>query len=156
MRLLRGLLARARDAGFSVADYAVVQIKQSTLNQRREGKNDGGSITTCVRYERSFLEPIAMQFRNAVNRARGDVISKFGILVVKLIHSPRVRLYQPPCPAQIDYLHALLHGFRNPFAGNFMRSSKKKTVHSLVAQIFPGELLQGKAAISSNMGIKLV
>src|SRR5947209_17107619 len=60
MGFLRGLFASARDAGFGVADNAMIQINQAAADERRESQDDGCGIAACIRHQRGLLQLVAM------------------------------------------------------------------------------------------------
>src|SRR5439155_14257336 len=97
-----------------------------------------------------------MQLRNTVDCFCRKLIGERRIGVIKFIYAAVCRRAEPPCPAQIHHLQALMYGFRHPGAREFVRSGQKHHVYAFFMQRFPAKRLQRISAIAADVRINLI
>ncbi len=134
-----GGFACSADAGFGVADDAVVYIDEAGLEQGSEGEDVRGRVAAGVCDEASVFDLVAVEFGAAVDGLCLELGGEVGIGVLELVDAAVGGVLETPCAAEVDDLDAVLEGVGNPLAGLLMRRGKEEDFDAGVEDAIPGE-----------------
>ena len=145
-----GLAARAADAAERIGDDAG-RLDQPRLQQRNHRQQNAGRITARGGDEQGFLDFVAINFRQTINRLAQQIRRGMVVRVKFLVNR---RALEPEIGAQVNHLAARVEQRHGEFGGDAVRQRQKHHLRLLGEQfgLRLGEAQRFGARMTGELG----
>ena len=140
-----GRFACAADAGFGVADDAVVEVDEMSLEQRSEREDDAGGVAAGVGNKARGGDLRAVEFGRAVDGFGLQFRGGGGIGVVEVIDGAVLFAVEPPGTREVDHTQAVGERVGDVLARLLVWRGEEEEINSFLFEELPviGEDAEG-------------